>query len=308
MKTKVKNRSLPERKVTDDNCIVSLEDDSIPCITHLQYHHPHRTYSPAALHRHQGCIELFYCQRGSIVFHCAGKELTVLPGELIIIPQEIDHHLADNKSGIAYYDLVLRLDTPKPILKLPRKEAALLKRSVSEIGLRVFRVSKETPRLFRSLFEIRRTTGPSLYRTLLLRAAALQLLLQIVRDSRAGIPSGDSSAKRIETIIREIRGAPGETGDLMEMAQRCGMCYAIFSNTFRKITGLPPHAFILAERLAKARGLLTGTGLSITRIAHDLGFYSSQHFSARFKRVYNVTPVKFRNANRAGRSSNVRSF
>ncbi|MDD2461346.1 MAG: helix-turn-helix domain-containing protein, partial [Kiritimatiellae bacterium] len=59
-------------------------------------------------------------------------------------------------------------------------------------------------------------------------------------------------------------------------------------------TGLPPHHFLLTCRIEEAKRRLSVKGLSITRIAQDLGFCSSQHFSSHFKRATGLKPLAWR--------------
>ena len=50
----------------------------------------------------------------------------------------------------------------------------------------------------------------------------------------------------------------------------------------------------MACRLSRAKQLLTETSLSITSIALELGFSSSQHFCAQFARGEGMPPTAYR--------------
>jgi AraC family transcriptional regulator len=63
---------------------------------------------------------------------------------------------------------------------------------------------------------------------------------------------------------------------------------------FKKLTGLPPHAFLISCRLSRALQLLTTTDTSITELASQFKFSSSQHFAAHFRRFYGITPSEAR--------------
>jgi AraC-like DNA-binding protein len=63
---------------------------------------------------------------------------------------------------------------------------------------------------------------------------------------------------------------------------------------FRQEIGLPPGEFILRSKIDHARHLLGGTDLSVTDIAHALGFSSAQYFATAFKRLTRTTPSLFR--------------
>ncbi|NLF99613.1 MAG: AraC family transcriptional regulator, partial [Lentisphaerae bacterium] len=62
---------------------------------------------------------------------------------------------------------------------------------------------------------------------------------------------------------------------------------------FKRLTGSPPHAFLVAQRVARAKEMLADAK-PITFIADHLGFSSSQHFSNQFKDMTGCTPSEWR--------------
>jgi AraC family transcriptional regulator len=63
---------------------------------------------------------------------------------------------------------------------------------------------------------------------------------------------------------------------------------------FRTSFGLPPHQYVLARRLSRARELLRSTSLPLGEIALACGFASASHFTNRFKQVLGGTPGEYR--------------
>ncbi len=63
---------------------------------------------------------------------------------------------------------------------------------------------------------------------------------------------------------------------------------------FRRFTGLPPQAFLMQCRIHKAMDLLKDRSRTITDIADELGFASSQHFATRFRQETGKTPRDWR--------------
>ena len=79
------------------------------------------------------------------------------------------------------------------------------------------------------------------------------------------------------------------------MAARVGLTPAHFSMAFRREVGSSPVAYLLSLRCEEAaRRLLADNSTSITTIAHDLGFPSSQYFSQVFRRNIGMTPSQWR--------------
>lgn len=85
---------------------------------------------------------------------------------------------------------------------------------------------------------------------------------------------------------------------LADLAQELQTDVSTFVRWFRKAYGLPPHQFILRERIGRAKVLLRTTSESLTNIALHCGFSSHSHFSTQFKRIVGVQPAKYRLAAR----------
>ena len=68
-----------------------------------------------------------------------------------------------------------------------------------------------------------------------------------------------------------------------------------FARQFKAATGLPPHQYVIARRVERARQLLQRRGdLSLAEVAARAGFSDQSQFSHHFKRLVGVTPGQFR--------------
>lgn len=63
---------------------------------------------------------------------------------------------------------------------------------------------------------------------------------------------------------------------------------------FRTGTGMTPNDYLLRCRIRKASELLTYPEMSITDIAYETGFSSSQNFSKVFKKYTGQAPSRHR--------------
>lgn len=63
-----------------------------------------------------------------------------------------------------------------------------------------------------------------------------------------------------------------------------------FARTFKHVTGVAPHQYVLKVRLERAKSLLLRGNLSIAEVAHKVGFFDQSHFTRYFKRLVGVTP------------------
>jgi AraC family transcriptional regulator len=68
-----------------------------------------------------------------------------------------------------------------------------------------------------------------------------------------------------------------------------------FASLFQRATGLPPHQYVIARRVERAKQFLqTGSDISLAEVAAEAGFSDQSQFSHHFKRLIGVTPGQFR--------------
>lgn len=97
--------------------------------------------------------------------------------------------------------------------------------------------------------------------------------------------------RRVETYIRNNLDQTLTRGKLARVA---GISSSHFGRVFRKAVGISPHQCVQAIRVNVAKRMLLESTLSITSIALETGFSSSNHFSAAFKTFTGKTPSEFR--------------
>jgi AraC family transcriptional regulator len=83
---------------------------------------------------------------------------------------------------------------------------------------------------------------------------------------------------------------------LGQLAGMCALSEYHFARMFRESFGLPPHQYLLARRLDRARQLLRSTALAFGDVALECGFASASHFSNRFRQAMGATPGDYRQA------------
>jgi AraC family transcriptional regulator len=67
-----------------------------------------------------------------------------------------------------------------------------------------------------------------------------------------------------------------------------------FARLFKQSTGVPPHRFVLGQRIARASVLLRDARLSIGEVGQLVGFRTPSHFTTAFRRMTGITPSAYR--------------
>ena len=103
-------------------------------------------------------------------------------------------------------------------------------------------------------------------------------------------------AERVEAICSTLEERYAEPHSLASMAASVAMSPFQFARIFRRLTGRPPHQYLLQVRLEAARRMLLD-GAGVTDVCFDSGFCSLSHFIHTFKRRFGCTPsaVRFQN-------------
>ena len=79
-----------------------------------------------------------------------------------------------------------------------------------------------------------------------------------------------------------------------EMATLVGLGTTAFSEKVKSFSGFSPLNYLINIRISEAIKMLKRPDISVTDIALDTGFYSSQHFSTTFKKLTGFRPSEFR--------------
>ncbi len=81
---------------------------------------------------------------------------------------------------------------------------------------------------------------------------------------------------------------------LEEMAKQNNVGITNLTQLVKEETGYTPANYLIFLRLEKAKEMLIKTSDSLTNIALECGFYSSQHFSSTFSKWIGTTPSVYR--------------
>lgn len=275
---------------TPDYRAINLSTLGIPDIPAI-YFIRHQTHlKPVERHFHKDCFEIGLCLRGRFILENNTLQYNVLAGDLFINNPDDAHRMLDYPKGTVLYGMLLRMDKQK-LLRFTKTESDEIRTRLYQLPPLLNVNADAVKQSFIDIFR-KHDTLKGCYRELSIMTACMNLVVKLLEASQK--PSLPSQADRINDIISMIQVAPENAYQVNNLARQAALSPSHFITQFKQITGLPPLQFIIKCRIAEAKIHLRETHLTITRIALDMGFCSSQHFSSHFKRATSMPPLAWR--------------
>jgi AraC family transcriptional regulator len=104
-----------------------------------------------------------------------------------------------------------------------------------------------------------------------------------------GMPPG-----RLRKVVAYISEQLESDLGLTRLSAVAGVSRYYFCREFKKSMGVTPQRYVMQQRIERAKVLLEGSELSITKISEQLRFPTPSHFAATFRKIVGVTPTSFR--------------
>lgn len=121
-----------------------------------------------------------------------------------------------------------------------------------------------------------------------------ELFILITRQLTKQSNPGRDFPKTFMDLEQALRQNLSHQWTVEEMAALVGLGTTLFNEKVKSYSGFSPINYLINIRISEAIKLLKRPGISLTDIALDTGFYSSQHFSTTFKKLTGYTPSEFR--------------
>ncbi len=98
---------------------------------------------------------------------------------------------------------------------------------------------------------------------------------------------------RLSLAIRSMHSDPARAWTVAELAKQAMLSRSAFFERFTRAMGMPPMEYLLAWRLAVAKGLLRQPGLGLAKVAELVGYGSASAFSTAFSRYVGQSPSRY---------------
>ncbi len=137
-------------------------------------------------------------------------------------------------------------------------------------------------------------------RELVLTRLVEVLLIEALRstsgeDAPPGLLRGLSDAQ-LAPAIRHMHSQLARSWTVAQLAKTAALSRSAFFERFSRTVGIPPMEYLLAWRMAVARGLLRSQDLAIGEVAERVGYSSASTFSTAFSRYVGQPPSRYARA------------
>jgi AraC family transcriptional regulator len=134
----------------------------------------------------------------------------------------------------------------------------------------------------------------TLYADTLADALAIHLVHISSKRAEVALPRCRLSGSALQRVRDRIEADLGGGLSTAELAREAHLSPYHFSRVFKAATGLPPHSYLTARRIERAKELLVTSEMPMSEIALEIGFSSQAHLTDCFHRLVGVTPREFR--------------
>lgn len=243
------------------------------------------------LHKHKGVLELLYVAEGEGRYTVGSREYAVKAGDLIICNAEAIHGEAPFQEHTMQTYCCALSDVHKQGFPV-----GCLIPSHQRPVLQLAQYQKAVGQIMPNIYEL---CIASLRNADICRQMAVSVLLMVEqalylhdRDDR------HQSEQKHEALVRSITEYLDrhytEPLSLEQIAGQMHISVSYLSHLFKRETGLSPMQYVIHRRIGEAQSLLMETRLPIHIIEERLGFGSSCHLTAMFKKYVGIAPREYR--------------
>lgn len=132
------------------------------------------------------------------------------------------------------------------------------------------------------------------------RKASRLLAAIVLHEGGASSPqnfSGRLAPWQVSKITNYISQRVSCSISTSELADHVKLSTSYFCTLFKSTFGCPPHNYVLAQRIERAKLLMMTTDAALSEIALDCGLSDQAHLSRLFRRFTGITPSAWRRFN-----------
>ena len=235
-------------------------------------------------------IELHLVKSGVLELVCNDEEVKVHPGEVSIISPTFSHLGLPSKQGVEYFVIMFDI---KNLFNNTVSTYSYLEPIIN--GEVCFKYKTDHPEIVSIANDIVKMSNiGEEHHSLEIVGSLYKLLGLLLKHCVDTSLSKNRTSENLDNVLNYINANLGRKLSIEEISKTLGYERSYFCRKFKKTIGVTATEYIRIARLEQARELLEKTNRSIMNIAISSGFHDSAYFINCFKKVYGVSPSKYR--------------
>jgi AraC-like DNA-binding protein len=242
----------------------------------------------------QACHEISFIVSGEGVMSNDGQPVKVQPGDIHYIPKGSKHSLTVSKTEnlrMVYLGFELNeearqlgCDDLEDVFKNP---PTVILRDTGNVRIMLYMLINEM-------------YGSSVLHEKMVETYITQIIVQLYRffkSEKSNVFEPDIKenviGKSIYSIVNYVDSHIFEIESIKSLSRKLGYSHCYLSHMFKERMGITLQKYVTKKRIEAGMDLLRQKKYSITQIAHQLNYESSQSFGKAFKRVVGCTPSEY---------------
>ena len=268
--------------------VLTPQQHGIPGIRIFGHNLNNRAESPLETHIHPGCLEIVVLVKGNQTYTVGGKTYPISGGNVFISFPGEEHSSGGEPQNVSeIYWVQVDLEIAEGFLGLYPPWEDQLRNRLGKLSQRVLYCGEELRRCMADSFWNTASSDPCQQEYG--RSQLVSFFYGIILQEKAGMLSLSDEIGAAVTYIRQnIR----EDIPLETLAECAGLSLSRFKARFKKETGMTPREYINQLKIREAKRMLR-ENQSVTRVALDLGFGSSNYFAVLFKKITLYSPSQY---------------
>lgn len=246
---------------------------------------------PLEMHSHPNTIEICYLAKGKQSYVVDDKEYSISGGDVFwTLPNEI-HGTGSypEEKAILYWLLIEFNKSESNNLGITFSEADNIPIKLLSMKNRIFKGDETLHNLLDEVFIY--FFSDNQFKRIAFTNLLTLFLIKIIECENKNTRKDISS--EILSILYYIDKNLVNNIKISDIADNYYLSKSSFIRKFSSEIGMPPGEYIIRKKIELAQQMLLNSNASITKIAYDLNFSSSQYFSTVFKRITSKRPCDF---------------
>lgn len=245
-------------------------------------------------HRHEAC-ELMYVFSGVCRVEYPGGGVEMRSGDYIFLDSNISHALRTSASNCTMLNVEFTFASPRDFYTMRRlQDSSPYFREMIRKGEPVFLGNDADGELFRALDTLVLGLSAKKERDVCLLHGEMAAFLLSLAQSQWENETRVNANRYVRNTMLYIQHHFREKVTIPMIAARFSVSSDHLGRIFREGTGQTIHGFLTRVRCEHAATLLLRESASLEDIAQECGFPSGQQFAHDFRRLYNITPARYR--------------